>query len=181
MSPRYEGMTRLVARRIGDGLSRSETPREIADAVLAMLERTPSTVDPSAVMEVVADLNQVAALAPAVAAIVDAAEQAARLEILHRAADELRQQAGLRFDERGGEDIRGGALWDAATHLDPDDGDALAVGKRKGELAPGGVVGGPPSPDVSLTVGEEECVLDRGGRCLRNDQRHLEITHGEQR
>lgn len=44
---------------------------------------------------------------------------------------------------------------------------------------PGGVlVSGPPSK-VTFTLGDEECVLDRTARCLRNDQPHLEIAHGE--
>jgi len=142
--PSVEGMSRLIARRIADGKTREETPRETADAVLLLIGRAgwdgvagSMQVDQvDEVTEVAADLNQVAALAPAVASIVDAAEQAAQVEILYRAAGELRHTAVLRFDEHGSGDARGAALWDAANHLNPDDGDALAVGRRKGELAP---------------------------------------------
>jgi hypothetical protein len=173
-------MTRLVARRISDGVASGESPREMALGVLAMIGQRP-VADVGETTEVVADLNSVAALAPAVASIVDAAERKAQLETLHQVAGELRHQAVLQFDEGGSGDVRGAALWDAASHLNPDDGDALGVGRRKGELAPGGVVGGPPSPEVPISLSDEECVLDRGGRCQRNDQRHVESTHGGQR
>lgn len=48
-------------------------------------------------------------------------------EVIQRAVKELRQQATARFDTHGGEDARGAALWDAACHLDPADGDALGL------------------------------------------------------
>lgn len=46
------------------------------------------------------------------------------------ARDELVKQANARFDEHGPYDARGAALWDAAFHLDPDDGDALGYRAR---------------------------------------------------
>ena len=128
--PSDEGMTRLVARRISDGVASGESPREMAAGVLVMIGQRPVT-DVGEATEVVADLNQIAALAPAVASIVDAAERSAERAILHRAVDELRQQAVLQFDEGGSGDVRGAALWDAGSHLDPDDGDALKVGRHK--------------------------------------------------
>jgi hypothetical protein len=123
-------MTRLVARRISDGVASGESPREMAAGVLVMIGQRPAA-DVGEATEVVADLNQIAALAPAVASIVDSAERSAEQAILQRAVAELRHQAVARFDERGSDDIRGAALWDAANHLNPDDGDALKVGRHR--------------------------------------------------
>jgi len=114
-------MARLVARRIRDGVERSESARTIAEGVLKLVGQRPVVTDATA------GANAVAMLAPAVAAIVDAAERTARLEVIQRATDELRTQATLRFESRGVGDIRGAALWDAAAHLDPEDRDVLNV------------------------------------------------------
>lgn len=60
------------------------------------------------------------------------AERDAEVEarVLRHAATVIRDQAVLRFEAHGPHDARGAALWDAASHIHPDDGDAARGGAR---------------------------------------------------